>query len=286
MWSITKADVNGDGIINEADSLAALDQINMIELSNAKDYSFSHQSASRIKADDGNTNYWWAGQFCKASVYEKWKLNNYPFDKQKLMLKFENTAYDTSQLIMLNEMDSLTFKKDINLMGWNIADGKIYSRTIQYNSDFGDPNGSGKSSYSRVAYAIDLERISPDSFFIKLCLGVFIAFMVALIVFGISPEHIDSRFGLGIGALFAVAANKYVVDSNIPQTATNCLVDKVHEITFFYILLILIATIVSLMLHERSKHPQRKTFDIAAGITLLLSYIGIIATLWVIAKQG
>ena len=119
MWSITKADVNGDGVINEADSLAALDEINMIELSNAKDYTFSHQSASRIKADDGSTNYWWAGQFCKANVYEKWQLNNYPFDRQNLLLKFENTAYDTSLLIMMNEMDSLTFKKDIN--GWFVC---------------------------------------------------------------------------------------------------------------------------------------------------------------------
>jgi len=277
MWSVVKGDVNGDGKIDADDSLASMDRINMVELSNAKDYTYSHQTASLVQTKTGS--YWWAEQFCKATLYQKWNLDNYPFDKQKVVLKFENSAYDTSQVIMLNEQDTLTFKKDINLIGWSINRSRIHSNITTYSSDFGDPNGNGKSSYSRVVYVIELLRISPTAFFIKLCLGVFIAFLVAIIVFGISPTNMDSRFGLGIGALFAVAANKYVVDSNIPQTATNCLVDKIHELSFVYILFTLIASVISLKLHDRAKHPQRRMFDISAGVILFFSYIAVVVYL-------
>ena len=274
MWSVVQGDVNGDGKIDEADSLASLDRINLIELSNAKEYSFSHQTTSKVMSH--GASYWWAAQFCKATIYENWNLANYPFDKQKLVLKFESSSYDTTQAIMLNDQDSLTFKKDINLIGWKILKSRIGSKTVTYNSDFGDPNGNGQSSYSRVVFAIELERLEADGYFIKLCLGVFVAFLVSMIVFAISPSSMDSRFGLGIGALFAVAANKYVVDANIPQSATNCLVDKIHEMTFVYILLTLIASVVALKLHENARHPERRMFDIWMGVILLVSYCAIL----------
>ncbi|MDB5281420.1 MAG: hypothetical protein JWO06_495 [Bacteroidota bacterium] len=274
MWSVVEGDLDGNGKSDEADSLASINRINLIEISNAKDYTYTRQSSTRV-ISKGRT-YWWAEQFCKATVYQKWALENYPFDKQRLALKFENSSYDTTQAIMLNDLDSLSFKKDINLIGWNILKSKIFSKPVAYNTDFGDPNGNGTSVYSRVAYVIQLKRIDAVGFFLKLCLGVFIAFLVAIIVFGINPSNMDSRFGLGIGALFAVAANKYVVDSNIPQSATNCLVDKVHEITFIYILAILFCTVISLRLHESSKHPERVRFDLVAGLSLLISYAAIL----------
>jgi hypothetical protein len=275
MWSVEDGDINYDGTIDQQDSLAAIDKINMIEISNAKDYTFSHQSTTRVVAN--GQSYWWTAQFCKATIYQKWALENYPFDKQRLVLKFENSTYDTTQVIMMNEQkDSITFKKDINLMGWQIMRSKIHSRVVTYNTDFGDPAGNGTSAYSRVTFIIELQRIAATAYFIKLCMGAFIAFLVAMIVFTISPSSMDSRFGLGIGALFAVAANKYVVDSNIPQAATNCLVDKVHEITFVYILLTIIASVISLRLFEKEKHPQRSKFDMASGIVLFLSFVAII----------
>ncbi len=284
MWSVVQGDVNGDGKIDEADSLASLDRINLIEISNAKEYAFSHQTTSKVISH--GATYWWAAQFCKATIYENWNLANYPFDKQKLLLKFESSSYDTTQAIMLHEQDSLTFKKDINLIGWKILRSRIGAKTVTYNSDFGDPNGNGQSSYSRVVFAIELERLEADEYFFKLCLGVFVAFLVSVIVFAISPSSMDSRFGLGIGALFAVAANKYVVDANIPQSATNCLVDKIHELTFVYILITLIASVVSLKLHENQKHKARSSFDTAFGLILLISYVVIIVCFLIVAHQS
>lgn len=270
MWSVVKGDVNEDGKIDSQDSIASLDRIKMIELSNSKEYQYSNQMAfsAVVKGD----TLWWATQFCKANIYQKWALDNYPFDKQQIALKFENTAYDTTQAIMLNTQDTIAFIDDINLIGWTITGSKIHSSIIKYNTDFGDPSGNGISYYSRVVFAIGLKRISAIAYFVKLCLGVFVAFLVALLVFAIGPPNLDARFGLGVGALFAVAANKYVVDNSIPENATNCLVDKIHEITFVYILFTLIGTAISLILHERKKDRHRKLFDWISALVLFVTY--------------
>lgn len=271
MWSIAKGDLNDDGKVDGEDSTASLLRIESIGLSNAKDYAYSNKTAFRVERN-GQT-YWWAEQFCKAAIYQKWSLDNYPFDKQNLVIKFENVASDASEVIMINEQDSMTFKDDINLIGWNIKDSKIESSIVKYNTDFGDPNGDGTSFYSRVVFNVGLERISSVAYFVRLCLGVFVAMLVAMLAFAISPPDLDSRFGLGVGALFAVAANKYVVDSSIPENATNCLVDQIHELTFVYIFLTLMASVVTLIQHKRGKERQRKVFNWISGIVIFISYV-------------
>ena len=282
MWSIAKGDLNDDGKIDDADSLASLERIEAIGLSNAKEYKYSHKTAFRVEKN-GST-YWWAEQFCEASIYQKWFLDNYPFDNQDLTLKFENSAFDTSEVIMVNEQDSMTFKDDINLIGWKIANSHIESSIVKYNTDFGDPNGDGTSFYSRVVFNIELQRIAAPAYFIRLCLGVFIAFLVAMLAFGISPPDLDSRFGLGVGALFAVAANKYVVDSSIPENATNCLVDQIHELTFVYILFSLVASVLVLILHKRGKHRQMTQFNIGSAVVVFVTYMSFLVVLGLIAN--
>ena len=274
MWSVAHGDINNDGKINEEDSIASLERIKLIALSNAKEYAYSSQMA--FKVESGGKTFWWATQFCRAEIYQKWELESYPFDPQEMSLKFENTAFDTTQAIMLNGQDSVSFKDDINLVGWDIYKSKIHSSIVKYNTDFGDPNGNGSSYYSRVVFTVQMERISAFSYFIKLCLGAFVAFLVALLVFAIGPPAIESRFGLGVGALFAVAANKYVVDLSIPENATNCLIDKIHEITFVYILITLVASVISLYLERGEKIQERKKFDLIAAVLVLTTYTLII----------
>lgn len=283
MWSVVDGDVNKDGKVNDADSIASMERIKMIELSNAKEYQYSHQMAYRTVTN--GQIYWWATQFCKADIYQQWAIDNYPFDDQNIELKFESSAFDTTQAIMLNSDDTITFKDDINLIGWKISKGKISSSIVKYGTDFGDPAGNGTSYYSRVVFAIGLKRISAAAYFIKLCLGVFIAFLVAMLGFAIGAPHLESRFGLGVGALFAVTANKYVVDSSIPESATNSLVDKIHEVTFVYILFILAASAVALILHSQKKDDARIFFDKVSGTVILVTYFLILLTLGLAASS-
>lgn len=274
MWSVAKGDLNGDGLVNGDDSTASLERIKLIALSNAKEYEYSNQMAFRVESN-GKT-VWWATQFCRAIVYQQWELESYPFDGQQMILKFENTAFDTTQAIMLNGQDVMPFKDDINLVGWNIDSSRIHSNIVKYNTDFGDPNGNGTSYYSRVVFTIYLQRIAAFSYFAKLCLGAFVAFLVALLMFAIGSPGMESRFGLGVGALFAVAANKYVVDLSIPENTTNCLIDKIHELTFVSILVTLVASVVSVYLERSGNIRSRKRLDFISALVVTIFYVLVI----------
>lgn len=283
MWSVAKGDLNGDGLIDGNDSAASLERIKLIALSNAKEYEYSNQMAFRVESKGKIV--WWATQFCRATVYQKWELESYPFDGQEMILKFENTAFDTTQAIMLNGQDKLSFKDDINLVGWTLDSSRVHSYIVRYNTDFGDPNGHGTSDYSRVVFTIYLQRIAAFSYFAKLCLGAFVAFLVALLMFAIGSPGMESRFGLGVGALFAVAANKYVVDLSIPENTTNCLIDKIHELTFVSILVTLIASVLSVYLDRSGNIRKRKRFDLIAAMVVTIIYVLVIWQFALVANE-
>jgi hypothetical protein len=47
-----------------------------------------------------------------------------------------------------------------------------------------------------------------DLVLIKLLLGVWIGTLISFIAFFVTPERIDPRFGVGVGAIFAAVASE------------------------------------------------------------------------------
>ena len=83
----------------------------------------------------------------------------------------------------------------------------------------------------------------------------------------------DSRFGLSVGALFAVIGNKYIIDSSLPETTSFTLVDTLHGITLFFIFAIIAATTYSLKLVKQNKEKKAQKFDMMAAQLFLLVYV-------------
>lgn len=240
------------------------------EIPNAKNYTFSHQSVE--KKDSEN----WASQNCKATINQNWDLTHYPFDRQKLEVVLEQTEFDAKKVIMIAENPVFNYNDDIDIKGWKIDSAKVLNGVAKYNSDFGDPslNRKEKSTYSKVYYTIFLSRNSWSLFF-KLFTGCYVAFLVAFLVFFIPPSHADARLGLSIGGLFAAVGNKYVVDSNIPSSISFILIDKIHAITFVFILLTILFTIISLRLYnknEGTKSNNISRFDRLSAKAVFFSY--------------
>jgi len=86
-------------------------------------------------------------------------------------------------------------------------------------------------------------------------------------------DNIDSRFGLSVGALFAVTGNKYIIDSALPESTTFTLVDTLHGITLLFILTVIIATSWSLKLVKQNKLDRAIKFDFICAQVLLTCYI-------------
>ena len=110
--------------------------------------------------------------------------------------------------------------------------------------------------------------------FWKIFLGMYISFLIAVACFFIHPDSIDSRFGLSVGALFAVIGNKYIIESSLPESSSFTLVDTLHGITLFFILTVIASSGYVLNLIKQDKVKQANRFDwIIARVSLLVYVI-------------
>ena len=111
-------------------------------------------------------------------------------------------------------------------------------------------------------------------FAVLLFVGIYVAYLISLMVFFMGPEN-PERFGLIVGALFAGFANKYIVDSIMPPTIMLTLPDKIHNVTFAYIILHLVVTVIAYRFdaNERLKHGWR--IDRWAFVISFTSFVGI-----------
>src|SRR5262249_58546916 len=107
-----------------------------------------------------------------------------------------------------------------------------------------------KTIHSQLRCAMMLDR--PDGgLFVKMFQALFVACAIALLAMFIKPTHVDPRFGLGVGALFAAVANSYITSSLVPDTGAQTLADIVNGIGIVIILVSLVESTISLHMLDR-----------------------------------
>lgn len=192
---------------------------------------------------------------------DEWATENFPFDRQKLRFSIENSQFDKSALIFVADTTGKHFDPRFTLRKWRIDSLNITTGTKVYETAFGDTSiKTPKTEYSNYRVKLQIERNAMGLFW-KMFLGMYLAFLIAFMCFFIHTDGIDSRFGLSVGALFAVVGNKYIVDSALPESTTFTLVDTLHGITLFFILVIMVANSYVLKLAKQEKLEKAARFD-------------------------
>ncbi len=202
---------------------------------------------------------------------DSWRINNFPFDQQKLRLSIENSQYDARYLVFAPDTLGEHYDKRFTLRGWTI-DSCILSTGIKtYETAFGSEEiNQPKSDYSTFRVRLSIERDAGGLFW-KMFLGMYVAFLISFLCFFINADGMDSRFGLSVGSIFAVIGNKYIIESSLPETSAFTLVDLLHAVTLFFIVLVIAANAYSLKLIKRNQETKAIRFDrIAAGMMLVL----------------
>lgn len=204
---------------------------------------------------------------------DSWKIDKFPFDRQKLRLSIENSQFDSESLVFAVDTVGRQFDPRYTISGWNIDSFQVYSRVKEYETDFGDKSLlKPHTEYSAFRVSMQLERQAIGLFW-KMFLGMYVAFLIAYVCFFIHAENAAERFGLAVGALFAVIGNKYVIDSSLPESTTFTLVDTLHGITLLFIFAVILFSIYSLKLSRSYKTTRANTFDLVVGQVLLVIYL-------------
>lgn len=204
---------------------------------------------------------------------DSWRIANFPFDNQKLRISIENSQYDSKSLVFAPDTVGNHYDPRFALSGWIIDSCVIASGVKAYETAFGDDSyDRPHTEYSSFKARLSIHRDAMGLFW-KLFLGMYIASLIAFVCFFIHPDGIDSRFGLSVGALFAVIGNKYIIDSSLPESTSFTLVDTLHGATLCFILCVITATAGSLKLIKTGKIHQASMLDRIMATLLLSLYI-------------
>lgn len=209
----------------------------------------------------------------QCQMKDSWRIEDFPFDSQKLRLSIENSQFDSHSLVFIADTLGKHYDPRFTLSGWNIDSCAISVGTKIYETAFGDPSyAKPHSEYSSFRVRLSITR-NASGLFWKMFIGMYIAFLIAYVCFYIHADGIDSRFGLSVGALFAVIGNKYIIDSSLPESTSFTLVDTLHGITLFFIFIIITANAYSLKLVKSNQLKQANKFDMITAQVLLGLYL-------------
>lgn len=245
----------------------SINPLESVEISNAKEFAFQSDDLEKLNGIN------WATHKCKATIKKEWNLKNFPFDKQELILEIEDAIYDSEQLVYVADVENSKYDKKIKLDEWSIRSFKVEQMKKSYETTYGNPELKGSSEYPGIKISFVLERDGVGLFF-KLFVGIFVAYLISLSVFFMGPEN-PERFGMIVGALFAGVANKYIVESLMPQTVMLTLPDKIHNLTFIYIIIHLMLTVFVFRLGVKEKFKLGWRIDIISFIISIVSFASI-----------
>lgn len=204
---------------------------------------------------------------------DSWRIGNFPFDHQTLRFSIENSQFDSSALVFVPDTVGQHYDRRFTLNGWRIDSCILSSGIKLYETGFGDESLSRpRTEYSAFRLRLSITRDATGLFW-KMFLGMYIAFLIAYVCFYIHSDGMDSRFSLSVGALFAVIGNKYIIDSSLPESTSFTLVDTLHGLTLFCILIIISSTAYSLVLVKKNQLQKAKRFDMITAQIVLLLYM-------------
>lgn len=251
---------------NYRDSL--LKPLESLEISNAKEI---ESSLDFMEIKDGVC---WSGKKIHAIIKKDWDISRFPFDKQTLSIELEDSNNDLASMVYVPDEANTRLDENLKLSNWKIKGFSLKSDAKKYPTTYGDPSLSGSSAYPHASLSLDIQRQSWGLFF-SLFTGLYVAFFISSLVFFIDPIDVDPRFGLSVGGLFAAVGNKYIVDSILPQSTTFTLVDKLHILTYLFLLICIVFSVISLRIWKNGQEQRSARFDRRAYFSIVSLYVAI-----------
>ncbi|MEC4983339.1 MAG: hypothetical protein SAJ37_10620 [Oscillatoria sp. PMC 1068.18] len=215
-----------------------------------------------------------------------WNLKNYPFDRHKLEVFFENGGDESLELLVFEpDLKASGIHPDLALEdGWEIVEFNVESGVTHYATNFGDPMREvNETYYSKLMINFEIKRTSYLSF-IKLAAGVYIAFIFSALCVLFDMRQNDlftASLGILVACLFAVFVNLQVAESIFGTFDGLTLVDKIHITTMFFIVIVCIIQTIFHVLYKKEKNYRKlrliERFGYGLFIVLyLLTNVGLI----------
>ena len=197
-----------------------------------------------------------------ATISENWDLAKFPFDRHRTELRIEDGGLTSQDLVFVDDKTNSRLGDEIAIAGWRVSDFASEVQSRLYRSNYGDTSlpTDARSEYSRYVVSWDMDRVGWGAA-VKLLSTVILATGVAFVSFMVKPSDLDARFGMGVGALFAVAASAFIVSSSVPDSASLTVADKMHMVALSEIFLTLLISSLCLRLEVSGREELAFRID-------------------------
>jgi hypothetical protein len=237
--------------------------------------------ASVVEKKIGDTSY--ASARITATLAEAWELGHFPFDWHRSQVRIEDSSLTALDLAFVADKANSRLGDEIEMAGWTASNfGSEVQRRL-YRTNYGDTSlpTDAQSEYSRYMISWDIDRVGWGAA-IKLLSTVILATAVAFVSFMVKPSDLDARFGMGVGALFAVAASAFIVSSSVPDSASLTVADRMHMVALGCIFLTLLLSAFCLRLEVHGREELAFRIDHWSLAILPVLFYGWVA--WIIFR--
>lgn len=212
------------------------------------------------------------GRFSK-----KFLLNNFPYDRQKLVVEFEDAQHSSNRLVYVADSRPLTVNPRLLLPGFHVGTPRLEIETFEYPTAFGDPRLDRPHHYSRVRVEIPIAR-PIITYSVKLLLPITCVVLCASLMLLIRATYVDARVGIGITSLLTVVALQLSSNQQMPSVDYLVLMDKIYISAYVYILAALgvvlyTARLVDAQHLEQAERLQRRLFAVLTGLFVVAAVI-------------
>ena len=203
------------------------------------------------------------------------RIVNFPLDRHLLLASFENSAHPRQDLLFVPDQEASAVSARVSMTGYRILRSHAVETPHSYQTSRGVPGAAPdqRGAWSQPRFAIVIDR-KGWGLMLKMFQALFVSVAVALLACFIKPIHVDPRFGLGVGALFASVANSYLVGTYVPEGSEFSLADAINLLGIGTILVSLTQSTISLWIYE-SLGNQRlsRRFDGVSFWTILAAFL-------------
>jgi len=249
-----------------------------LEITNG-DLLFNEIQEEKVIGDEFYVSGHMKGVFHFVADYE-----NYPFDKQKLMIQFEHPTFEVGDIVLVPDKASyLKCKATMNLWGLskNLKADGLFIRKSEfvvgervYETDFGDPSIEEPSStYGNLTYFIYVSRDFLP-YVLKFMLPLIIIVSLAYLVFYIPAESLDLAAGLTVTSLLAGIAFQWTVSDDLPEVGYLTCVDKIFYLSYVLIMLAMTQTVWTYHLELNGNKKLSDLLEIGGRWVFPLAFFG------------
>ncbi len=209
-----------------------------------------------------------------ATMTKVFDVSRFPADDHLMTISIEDTLHGMDDLRYVADEAGSETSSRVKVPGYVIKRSALTVKPHDYKSTRGDPHLAADhiSTHSQLMYGIWIGR-ADWGLFLKLFLTLYLAVAVSMLVFFIKPTDVDARFGLSVGALFAVIANAYVVSASLPEGSGLSMGDFITGMATLTLLLTLVQSTIALTLCHRGHEALADRFDRITFVSLTGAFI-------------